>query len=301
MIYHIYANQSNIGDWLSAQGIQKLLNPESLVECFCDTPFVGDTIEKLSHATSKDLIVIGGGGLLMDYFIPFWTAFKTISEKIPFCVWGIGYCDLKMEETKPPAKLISEILVNSRLSIVRDEITRTYLKSLKLPAPVQCPSLNVINNISIESQDLLHVVNYSTVGPEAYNEMCFQGKLWAKKNNKVYRETNNLIQKGDIEQLNNILSLYRRSGYVLSSALHGCIISAAMGLKVITVSGDRKIEGFMNVIGLQEYVLEPNECSKIQQLLNVSINQKNPRDVIEEIRNSNKNIAEKILTIYKNL
>jgi hypothetical protein len=57
----------------------------------------------------------------------------------------------------------------------------------------------------------------------------------------------------------------------------------------------------MNVIGLQEYVLEPNECSKIQQLLNVSINQKNPRDVIEEIRNSNKNIAEKILTIYKNL
>jgi polysaccharide pyruvyl transferase WcaK-like protein len=131
--------------------------------------------------------------------------------------------------------------------------------------------------------------------------MCFQGKLWAKKNNKVYRETNNLIQKGDIEQLNNILSLYRRSGYVLSSALHGCIISAAMGLKVITVSGDRKIEGFMNVIGLQEYVLEPNECSKIQQLLNVSINQKNPRDVIEEIRNSNKNIAKKILTIYKNL
>ena len=74
MIYHIYANRSNIGDWLSAKGIQKLLAPLEITECLCDIPFLEETMEKLSKATEKDLIVIGGGGLFMDYFILFWDA-----------------------------------------------------------------------------------------------------------------------------------------------------------------------------------------------------------------------------------
>jgi len=102
MIYHIYANRSNIGDWLSAKGIQQLLATHDITDCFCDEPFVKETMEVLSKATGNDLIIIGGGGLLMDYFVPFWEAFAPIAERVPFCIWGIGYCDIKHEASLPP-------------------------------------------------------------------------------------------------------------------------------------------------------------------------------------------------------
>ena len=75
MIYHIFANRSNIGDWLSAKGIQTLLAPAEITECLCDEPFLDETFDRLSDATSRDFIVIGGGGLFMDYFVPFWDQF----------------------------------------------------------------------------------------------------------------------------------------------------------------------------------------------------------------------------------
>ena len=40
MIHHVFANRSNIGDWLSARGIQALLGPQRVMEHLCDEPFV---------------------------------------------------------------------------------------------------------------------------------------------------------------------------------------------------------------------------------------------------------------------
>ena len=70
MIHHVFANRSNIGDWLSAIGIQALLAPCKVTEHLCDQPFVAGTLGELSTAGEGDLIVIGGGGLFMDYFEP---------------------------------------------------------------------------------------------------------------------------------------------------------------------------------------------------------------------------------------
>ena len=63
MIYHVFAIRSNIGDWLSAKGIQKLLATGKITECLCDEPFVKEPLNILSGATEEDLIIIGGGGL----------------------------------------------------------------------------------------------------------------------------------------------------------------------------------------------------------------------------------------------
>jgi hypothetical protein len=57
MIYHVFANRSNIGDWLSARGIQKLISPYPVTECLCDEPFVEETMQILSNATENDLII----------------------------------------------------------------------------------------------------------------------------------------------------------------------------------------------------------------------------------------------------
>ena len=53
MIHHVYANQSNVGDWLSARGIQSLLAPLTVTEHLCDEPFVPETLRKLAKADRK--------------------------------------------------------------------------------------------------------------------------------------------------------------------------------------------------------------------------------------------------------
>lgn len=299
MIYHVFANRSNIGDWLSARGIQKLLSPLEITECLCDVPFIDETMQQLASATEEDLIVIGGGGLLMDYFIPFWEAFQLVAARVPFCIWGIGYCDLKLEHTLPPGNLITGIINKSKLCIVRDELTRSYLPNCNLHEPIQCPSINVIDRVSIIGKDILHVVNYTTVGEAAYEAMCTAGKDFANQHKITYRQTNNLITKGSEKELEQILSLYRHSGYVLSSALHGCIIAVAMGLKVLAVSGDRKIEGFMESVGLKNWVIDFNNTDLIPGYLQKLHKQSVKLSVLENIQKRNMCVAEDIKNIIK--
>jgi polysaccharide pyruvyl transferase WcaK-like protein len=298
MIYHVFANRSNIGDWLSARGIQKLLSPLEITECLCDVPFIDETMQQLASATEKDLIVIGGGGLLMDYFTPFWEAFQPVAARVPFTIWGIGYCDLKLEYTLPPGNLITSIINKSKLCIVRDELTRSHLPNCNLYEPIPCPSINVIDRVSIIGKDILHVDNYTTAGEVAYEAMCTAGKDFANQHKITYRQTNNRITKDSEKELQQILSLYRQSGYVLSSALHGCIIAVAMGLKVLAVSGDRKIEGFMESVGLQDWVLDIGELEKIPEYLEKLHLQNSGNLDIEKIQKKNQQVAEAIKDIY---
>lgn len=294
MIYHVFANRSNIGDWLSAKGIQKLLKPLPITECLCDTPFVEETMEVLSKATENDLIVIGGGGLLMNYFVPFWQAFKSIADRVPFVIWGIGCCDLKCEATLPPKALIEEIVGKSKLCIVRDELTRTFLKSCNLPDPVPCPSINFIELFPEHGNDILHVANFTTAGESAYEAMRESAQQFAEQCDGIYRETNNRIERDSEKDLTHVLLRYEKSGLVVSSALHGCVIAVAMGLKVVAVSGDRKIDAFMETVGLKDWVLELNEIKSLPQLLEKATTQNNPETLIEEIRNWNKKVAAKV-------
>jgi polysaccharide pyruvyl transferase WcaK-like protein len=300
MIYHVFANRSNIGDWLSAKGIQMLLKPYMVKECLCDTPFLPQTMDILSKATDMDLIVIGGGGLLMDYFMPFWENFLPIAEKVPFCIWGIGYCDLKYKPSRPPLKLVEEIINKSKLSVVRDEITRNYLKNCRLPDSVACPSLIAVNKQ--DKQDyygLLHVDNYTTVGAKSYNVMCAVGQAFANKNGFKYYSTNNRIKKDDENELDNVLKKYLNSGYILSSGLHGCIIGVAMGKKVLAVSGDRKIDAFMESVGLRDWVLDSKDTDHITEKLNELHKQEDVTAFVEKLRQKNKDAAQQIVQMIR--
>src|SRR5687767_15929839 len=125
MIHHVFANRSNVGDWLSARGIQSLLAGHEIREYLCDEPFVFETLAALRKADAhEDLIVIGGGGLFMDYFEPFWRGFREIAERVRFGIWGVGYCDIKRENSRPDLSLIEEIVSRAEFCYVRDELTR---------------------------------------------------------------------------------------------------------------------------------------------------------------------------------
>jgi polysaccharide pyruvyl transferase WcaK-like protein len=297
MIYHVYANRSNIGDWLSAKGIQSLLAPLEVVECLCDKPFVGRTMRLLSGATPSDLIIIGGGGLLMDYFEPFWRRFGSVSRKVPFCIWGVGVCDFKTGKSLINKSLIEKIVKESRLCVVRDYLTFEYLSACDIPEPVPCPSVCVIRPPAVLGRDLLHVVNYTTVGVRGYEAMCALARDFAGKTGCVYRETNNRITKDSETELAQVMVKYEKSNLVLSSGLHGCVIGAAMGLKVLAVSGDRKIDAFMRTVGLRDWVVNPDEIEFICERLQDLERQVNPGAAIKEIRVKNQAVANQIKEI----
>ena len=297
MIYHVYANQSNVGDWLSARGIQSLLAPLPVRELFCDAPFATETLTTLSQAGPQDFIVIGGGGLFMDYFVPFWEGFRPMAARVPFVIWGAGCCDMKRERTRAPLELISEIAHQSRLCIVRDELTREQLGDSKLPPPVLCPTVVAVPATGGEQKRLLHVDHYDNVGAEIYERMLTEADAFAERTGRSYRQTNNLIPAGHRGALQKVLELYASADLVLTSRLHGCIIALATGRRVLVVSGDNKVESFMGAAGLGDWVCDLDDIHSLAARLERLQEQPVSAAFIEEGRRQNRAVAETVRTL----
>jgi len=164
-----------------------------------------------------------------------------------------------------------------------------------MPPPVLCPSVNAVDTLLEKGKDLLQVVNYTTAGAETYEAMCSAAEMFVKKTGRVYRETNNLISKDSENKMAQILSRYENSDIVLSSALHGCIIGVAMGLKVLAVSGDRKIEAFMEAVNLKDWALDTSEVNLVQERLQEIESQIDPISILNNARRDNYDVAQKIL------
>lgn len=298
MIHHVFANKSNIGDWLSARGIQSLLKPHQVVEHLCDEPFVPDTLAHLATTTNEDLIVIGGGGLFMDYFTPFWIGLRDISPQATVCIWGVGYCDLKAESSHPPLDVVLDCIRASRICVVRDELTRNYLDIDSVGEPVACPSMVAIEP-SPGGRGILHVDNYTTAGADTYAVMDQISREFADSTNRPFRRTNNRIKRDS--ELEHVLSLYEASDLIVSSALHGCIIAVAMGKPVCAISGDRKIEAFMEAAGLGKWVLDVRKVKSLSTILERLMEQQPVPDYVKVVRSQNKAVASRIKSMLADL
>lgn len=262
MIHHVFANRSNIGDWLSAVGIQRLLAPYEVVEHRCDAPFVDETVASLARLSSDDLVVIGGGGLWMDYFDPFWEAFEPLSHRLRYVLWGIGCCDLKSEPTRPRSMSLELVVRRAVCCVARDELSRRLFPQLTLQPPVACPSMAAIAP-SPPGFGVLHVDNYTTAGASVFEQMDQTCRVYARNTSRPYRRTNNRLDRSTQSALEQTLDLYRSSDLVVSSALHGCIIGVAMGRNVVAVSGDWKLENFMHAAGLHEWILDVRDVHRL--------------------------------------
>jgi hypothetical protein len=294
LIHHVFANKTNVGDWLAALGIQRALTGCSVVEYFCDEPFVDDTLAALSQASADDLVIIGGGGLFMDYFIPFWEGFGRIAEHMSYGIWGVGLCDLKATPSLPAVELLTEVVQKSRFCFVRDDLTRSYLKHCVLPEPIGCPSLLELSPIAQSGQSILHVDNYTTAGADVYETMECLAAEWAKESGRPLLRTNNRIEP-DLAALHKTLDRYRSAEIVLSSALHGCIIGAALGRKVIAVSGDRKIDSFMRAAGLEDWICDQTEVNRLPELFRQVAEQPPCERNLDRMRQTNRAVARHVL------
>lgn len=296
MIHHIYANQSNVGDWLSARGIQSLIASQPIKEHLCDAPFVQATLSALQNAGPEDFIIIGGGGLFMDYFEPFWDGFRPMAGRVRFCIWGVGCCHRKGAPSLLPPKLMHEIVRLSCLCVVRDHMTHSQFNDCGLPAPVTCPSVNILSATDSSERCLLHVDHYDNVGSETYERMVALTQAEARKTGRSYRQTNNLIPPGNTTALKKTIDLYVSADLVVTSRLHGCVIALALGRRVLAVSGDHKVESFMQAAGLGDWVCDWREIDSLAARLATLPTQVVPTSFIERERRRNQQVAQTILS-----
>jgi polysaccharide pyruvyl transferase WcaK-like protein len=301
MVHHIYANQSNVGDWLSAKGIQSLIAPIEVKEHFCDTPFVAETVAALESAAQHDFIVIGGGGLFMDYFAPFWEAFQPIARRVPFGIWGAGCCAHKRAATGLPEQLLSEIIEEARFCVVRDELTRSALSQANVRPAVACPALVAVTPRPERQHRLLYVDHYDVVGAENYEKIVALAEQFARKTGRNYRQINNLISKGSNAALEGILDLYASADLIVSSRLHGCIIGLAMGRPVLAISGDRKVESFMGEAGLADWVCDLHQIDSLPERLDELPTQTVPSVFLERAQEQNRLIGQEIKALIGKL
>lgn len=277
-VFHVFANRANSGDWLSARAIRSLLKPRYCVELLCDREYIRQTLAVLRFATSDDLIVIGGGGLIKDTFAPLWKGIAGLNPSIPVVLWGIGACVHKRGGAPLPIADVTAVARRARMVSLRDDLSRDYLRELNPDPALACPSLSAVITHCRKTElmrsapsplkdGLLHVIHDRLVSGAVKEEMTSAAREMALRWGLSYRETDNMIPDGDERELTRLLDRYARASIVVSSRLHGCIMGIGAGCKVLAVSGDLKIESFMSAAGLADWVLEGQDAGPISSKL----------------------------------
>ncbi|MEQ1573688.1 MAG: polysaccharide pyruvyl transferase family protein [Vicinamibacterales bacterium] len=294
MIHHVFACKSNIGDWLSALAIQKLLSPAPVVEHLCDEPYRAATLERLSRLSPGDTIVIGGGGLLMDYFDPFWKRMPGIAEATPTMIWGVGLCDHVQAASQPDINLLRPVFSAAKLAVVRDELTMTFLQGLA-EGPVACPAMSLFSSDSRNGHGALHVHHRGVITRHRYETVVATVTRFAAETGRAYVEINNRIGDGKRQQLDATVQRYREADVVVSSRLHGCIIGLAMGKKVVALSGDRKVESFMKAAGLEPWIWRDEAPQSLAELLSEAPRQQDASAFVAQAAVRNEAVAARVL------
>ncbi|MBC8144627.1 MAG: polysaccharide pyruvyl transferase family protein [bacterium] len=293
MIHHVFANRANVGDWMSARAIQRLLGGD-VVEHLCDEPFVASTLESLATLRDDDIVVIGGGGLLMDYFEPFWTGFAGIADRLRYCIWGVGLCDLKRENTRLDRELMQSMFATSEVTVVRDQLTARAFDGHLAIAP--CPSVCIVDGRA-PGFGVLHVDALDNVGDDVYHAMETVARSFAVETSRPFNSINNMIPAGDARALSDTIAQYAAADLIVTGRLHGCIIGLAMGRKVMAVSGDWKIESFMRAAGLREWVCDLADTDALSDMLHRLPGQQSPDSFLQNARSANQAIASHIQAI----
>jgi hypothetical protein len=187
--------------------------------------------------------------------------------------------------------LMQSIARRSRLTCIRDQITADYLAGCPMEPPVSCPSLTLLEPAQERAWGVLHADNLTLVGQAVYDRMDAEAEAFARATDRPYRKTNNRFESDSQAGLQANLSLYARSDVVLSSRLHGCILGLGHGAKVLAVSGDRKLESFMQAAGLGDWVLDRREVAALGGRLQALAGQPSVAGYIEEVRRAHRSVA----------
>ncbi|MGB2963582.1 MAG: polysaccharide pyruvyl transferase family protein [Anaerolineales bacterium] len=262
-VFHIYANKSNVGDFLSALAIKKLIKIK-LQDLYWTARNSEFTTRKLNELNENDIIIIGGGGLLKDYFLSMWEMLIKNYKGNKIVIWGVGECvNKERENTRLPDEVFDSIANIATKIYVRDY--QTKLKFERCNAVVDlvgCPSMVLANKWQkTGDRYLLHIVHSQLMR----NTILFwreKAIALAANMGLKYIEVNHIFPSNIIKRYLYWIKLqyyYKNSSLILSSRLHGIIIGSTFNVPVIPISNDYKIEAYWKGTLGGTKVLAPND------------------------------------------
>ncbi|MDD4890407.1 MAG: hypothetical protein PHU85_10800 [Phycisphaerae bacterium] len=259
MLYYCCANRLNVGDYLSMLGVERLMGlpgRELYMEekgLFNRRTFHG----KLARIQAEDDLLIGGGGLLKDSFERYWRDILRLHEERRFrmCLFGVGTCEPKRPgaDAGLPQNIIDAIFDRARIAYIRPPLDR--LGAGGKARVTLCPSIGYLADRAADAHSsppephnrLLYVAHARLAGPSQTDRIRTALQDFCKERRWGYDETDNRVSRTC--DLTCILGKYEAASHVVTSRLHGYIISRALRKRVVAISADRKIDAFAGQVG----------------------------------------------------
>lgn len=247
-VIYVFANKRNVGDYISHQGVQQLVNiPGPMMLC---TPVA----HKLYHYQLNYLrqhnpschVVIGGGGLLQGVFSDFWQAI--VDSKLSYSLLGVG---LNRMPGRPEldASLLDTIFSQATIVGLRDPMTVALVDpehQFKVNLHT-CPAHNFVveycNSVPIKVQPvLLHMLHEADLRLAKVDIVALKKHVQtlARKSGLTYVESNNMHNN-----FTTAIAQVAQSQIVVSSRLHGCIMSYATGRPCVGIACDEKLSQYI--------------------------------------------------------
>jgi Polysaccharide pyruvyl transferase len=256
-VLQFYSANRNIGNYLPVLGIQEMLDSKLDVWNIHRSPVDWDFV----HSNYSEVIV-GGAGLLHSVFEKFWTDLEA-NCKLPIIIWGIGVClPIKEEGKGVSKKIVKSIFARSKLSNVRDELTRDFYELDSSTSISICPTLvHVSHNYDVSRKDsrIKQVLHSSHIDlePEGSGQDIRKS---IEESGYKYQMTQNV--ESESLSLNSILRKYQKSDAVLTTRLHGAIIAYSFKRPYLALSFDPKIEAFVDLYGAGQCINSLTQISE---------------------------------------
>jgi len=325
----MYANDMNVGDYLSARGIIDILGAVDLSVAFeRHRPLARRVLGSLGPG---DLVIVGGGGLMKSTFDPFWQFFAAMASErgFSYVLWGVGYCDVKGEETRGEPALLRNIMDRAILAGLRDPMSLEPFDDLAQCELVACPSIALVQAINpppgkardivlrVDHPDLLaklvqprdsaplerlnHVVH--AVGGElglpvmVTDNLLAGSQRWVPDRLAPRVSPTRLARRTTERRAMDLVAQYQRASLVVTTRLHGAILGAAAGARIVALSADRKIDEFFGLLGLEQWVAEDE--SQLTAALGALHRYEHPTDALDVMVASNRDFAARVRTSWQ--
>lgn len=241
-IVQFYSAVDNIGNYLPVLGIQKMLG------CTPDTWNVHDrSIDFDFINTHYRCAIIGGAGLLHSCFDAFWSGFADRCT-IPFAIWGVGVCQPDEDRQRGAGvSVVNAVAARAALVNVRDRLTAD-LYGLADAQVSLCPTVAFIKYLGITAYaSRKHVLFSSHEELVAARETTRIRQILAGTGRPIAYTNNIQTRVMGIERI--VRKYYAPSEAVVTTRLHGAILSYALGIPYVAVSRDRKLDAFVQEYG----------------------------------------------------
>lgn len=264
---------------------------------------------------NSDFVILGGGSLIQDvtstyslmYYIGFINLCRMMRKKIYIAYQGIGPINKKQNE------FLTKLTLNGSKKLwIRDEMSIDTLREIGVVKPNITLSSDAVFMLKAPSRERVNVLlakagirnddNRPLIGiaPRRWGTEDKAG-VFAKIADECINRFNAKVvfyafhKDTDVKYINEICSRMTNRAYIVADSylpseimgmmgemtlnigvrLHSLIFSAKMGVPLLGISYDPKIDGFLDMLGMSP-VCDYSELSKEQVMPAVSWIMKNP-------------------------